>query len=132
MVCDEKSVVMIIDDMPAIIEHARQILKECYKLVPCTSGKQALEIINKVNPDIVLVDINMPDMDGYAVMEKIRQNPKFTDIPVIMITSELTNETETKGFELGVDDFITKPFSPAAMIRRISTQIRLHESGKTE
>lgn len=109
--------------MVAILEHAKQILKDDYKLIPCTSGKQALEILPKRRPDLILLDINMPDMDGYEVLKRIKNDQSYHDIPVILITTELTTDMESKGFEFGADDFIIKPFSQITMLKRISNQL---------
>ena len=116
--------ILVIDDMAAILEHARQILKDEYKVIPCTSAKQALDIIEKRRPDLILTDINMPDMDGYEFLSSIKSNPDYKDIPVLLITAEMTTEIETKGFELGADDFILKPFSQITMLKRIANQFR--------
>lgn len=116
----EKKTIVVVDDMATILEHAKMILKEDYRVVPCTNGAQALEIINKIHPNLVLVDINMPDMDGFEVLTAIKQNPAVSNISVILITTELSSDIEEKGFELGADDFIIKPFAQASMLKRIS------------
>lgn len=118
-----KKTIMVVDDMAAILEHARQILKDDYKLIPCMSGKQALEIIPKRRPDLVLLDVNMPEMDGFEVLSTLKADDEYKDIPVILITTELTADIESKGFESGADDFIIKPFSQISMLKRISNRL---------
>ena len=119
----EKKVILIIDDMATILEHAKQILKDSYKVIPCTSGRQGLEIFDKIKPDLVLVDINMPDLDGFQVLSEIRNRPEGKKVPVIMMTTGLTNEIESEGFKAGVDDFLIKPFSQPAVLKRVSMQL---------
>ncbi len=122
----EKKVILIIDDMATILEHAKQILKDSYKVIPCTSGRQGLEIFDKIKPDLVLVDINMPDLDGFQVLSEIRNRPEGKKVPVIMMTTGLTNEIESEGFKAGVDDFLIKPFSQPAVLKRVSMQLEAH------
>lgn len=116
----ERKTIVVVDDMTTILEHAKMILKESYRVVPCTSGAQALEIINKIHPNLVLVDVNMPEMDGFEVLSSIKSNPATADLNVILITTELSSDIEERGFELGADDFIIKPFAQTSMLKRIS------------
>lgn len=123
----DKKTVLVVDDMAAILEHAKQILKDEYKVIPCTSAKQALDVIDKRKPDCVLTDINMPDMDGFELLSAIKSNPETKDIPVLLLSAEMTSDLEAKGFALGADDYVLKPFSQVTMLRRISNQIALRE-----
>ena len=119
----DKKTILIIDDMATILEHAKQILKDSYRVIPCTNGQQGLEIFDKMKPDLVLVDINMPDMDGFQVLSEIRSRSEGRKVPVIMMTTGLTNEIESEGFRAGVDDFLIKPFSQPAVLKRVSMQL---------
>lgn len=123
MSMSEKKTIMIVDDMISIIEHAKQLLKEEYKVLPCTSGTQALEIVEKVHPDLILLDVNMPDIDGFEVMKRLKEMESVKDIPVIFITSTLSAEEEEKGFILGAADFLMKPFTQVSMFRRVKMHI---------
>ena len=125
----ERKTILIIDDMATILEHAKQILKDSYKVIPCTSGKQGLEIFDKMKPDLVLVDINMPDMDGFQVLSEIRNRAEGREVPVIMMTTGLTNEIESEGFRAGVDDFLINPFSQPAVLKRVSMQLDMKPAG---
>ncbi len=122
----DKKTILIIDDMATILEHAKQILKDSYKVIPCTSGVQGLQIFEKMKPDLVLVDINMPDMDGFQVLSEIRTRSE-KKVPVIMMTTGLTNEIESEGFKAGVDDFLIKPFSQPAVLKRVSMQLGIEQ-----
>lgn len=126
---NSKKVILVIDDMATILEHAKQILKDTYKVIPCTNGKQGLEIFDKMKPDLVLVDINMPEMDGFQVLSEIRSRKETGKVPVIMMTTGLSNEMESLGFRCGVDDFLLKPFSQPAMLKRVSQQLEMFEKG---
>lgn len=122
-----KKTIIFVDDMTAILEHAKQILKEDYNVIPCTGASQALDIASKRRPDLFITDINMPDTDGYELLKKVRGSAELSDIPVILVTSEITADIENKGFEMGADDFLLKPFSQTSMLKRISMQMKLHE-----
>ena len=114
-----RKTILVIDDMAAILEHAKQLLKEKYSVIPCTSAKQALEIIEKRKPDLILVDINMPEMDGFDFIRKIKEDERYSDIHVMMITAEITSQTESKGYELGAENFVLKPFAQHVMMKKI-------------
>ena len=115
-----RKTIMVIDDMAAILEHAKQLLKDEYSVIPCISAKQALEIMDKRKPDLILVDINMPEMDGFDFIRRIKSDERFSDVHVMMITAEITSQIESKGYELGAENFVLKPFSQPVMIRKIT------------
>ena len=126
----EKKKVMVVDDMPTILEQARQVAGDAYQLIPAISGIQALEILEKITPDIILLDIYMPQMDGFECLAQIKNKPKWKDIPIIIITTDSSVVTETKGFALGAADFIRKPFTEEIMFKRINMQLELVEYKK--
>ena len=114
-----RKTILVIDDMAAILEHAKQLLKEKYSVIPCTSAKQAFDIISKRKPDLILVDINMPEMDGFDFIRKIKEDERYSDIHVMMITAEITSQTESKGYEFGAENFVLKPFAQHVMMKKI-------------
>lgn len=116
----EKKLILVIDDMAAILEHARQMLKDEYNVIPCISARQALEVMEKRKPDLILVDISMPEMDGFEFITLIKTDERYKDIKVMMITAEITAQSEAKGYELGADGFILKPFSQTVMLKKIT------------
>lgn len=120
-----KKQILVVDDMATNLQYAIDILGDIYEVVPAKSGERALKILNRIIPDLILLDINMPDMDGYEVLERIKENPVTTAIPVIFLSFEKDKESELKGFRCGAVDFITKPFEPEVMISRINTRIEL-------
>jgi DNA-binding response OmpR family regulator len=94
-----------------------------YSTIPVKNGHEVLEQINKM-PDLILLDINMPGLNGFEVCTKIRKNTKFDEIPIIFITARDEEIDELRGLSLGANDYITKPFSPAKILARIKTHLR--------
>lgn len=122
-----KKSILIIDDVRLNLASAKTVLQDEYELYEAVSAKEGFEILDKVIPDLILLDIVMPEMDGYEMMEELQKIRRFKRIPVIFLTAQTTPESEIKGFDLGAVDFITKPFIPTVMQRRIKTQLELAE-----
>ena len=101
--------ILIIDDNKVNLATARMVLRDEYKIIPVTSGVQALIYLEKNDCDIILLDINMPEMDGFEVIEKIKSEEIYKDIPVVFLTGEDDPEVKKKGLEKGALEFITKP-----------------------
>ena len=119
--------ILIIDDEKMNIIALAHFLKPEYNIIVSTESLTALETAEKHLPDIILLDIIMPDMDGFEVIAKLKQSETVKDIPVIFITG-LNNEVdEEKGIELGAADYISKPFKRSIVKTRIETQIKLME-----
>lgn len=124
-----KKRVLIVDDAPANIKVLWEIIKSDYDVAVATNGQDALQIVENENPpDLILLDIVMPGMDGYEVCRRLKSNHQTQSIPVIFITAKTREEDETKGLELGAVDYITKPFTPAIIRARIRTQIELKQN----
>ena len=120
----EKKIIMVVDDTPSNLQYAMEVLSELYKVVPVKSGEAALSAIQKITPDLILLDIEMPEMDGFETISKIKSNEKYAKIPVIFLTSHTDKENEIRGFNEGAVDFIMKPFVPEIMLVRIATQLQ--------
>ncbi|MCG8669602.1 MAG: diguanylate cyclase [Pseudomonadales bacterium] len=121
-----KNTVLIVDDEPLNIQVLSQALSPWYRIKAATSGVTALEVASSDDPpDLILLDIKMPEMDGYAVCQKLKRRRSTSDIPVIFITGKNSTEDETKGLELGAVDYITKPFSVPIVMARVRNQIML-------
>ncbi len=126
---EEKKLILLVDDAPANIQVAREILKDTYKTRVATSGAKALELVKAVPlPDLILLDVMMPEMDGYEVCTKLKADPATRDIPVIFLTAKTEAEDETKGFDVGAVDYIHKPFSPPVVMARVQTHLNLREA----
>lgn len=119
--------IMIIDDDKINLATARKVLSDEYKVIPILKGTQALTYLQNGDCDIILLDINMPEMDGFEVLKKIREMEKCKNIPVIFLTADNDTETETRCFKEGAIDFIAKPFVPAVMRSRIGRVLELEE-----
>lgn len=120
-----KQTLLIVDDSPQTLSILVDILNGHYRGIVAKSGEKALELAAKNRPDLVLLDVIMPGMDGYAVCKALKADPATRDIPVIFITVLGEEDDETQGFELGAVDYITKPFSPAIVRARIQTHLEL-------
>ncbi len=119
-----KQVILAIDDTYANIDVIKGILAEDYFVQAAPSGKMALRIIEKKKPDLILLDIMMPEMDGYEVCRQLKANPDTADIPVIFVTAKSEDSDETKGFDLGAVDYITKPVKAPILLVRVANHLR--------
>ncbi len=123
---EAKKVILVVDDAPANIQIALAILKETYQVKVATSGAKALELAAGTPvPDLILLDVVMPEMDGFEVCTRLKADPATHDIPVIFLTGQTEIEDETRGFEVGGVDYIHKPFSPAVVKARVNTHLVL-------
>lgn len=118
--------IVMVDDEPVNLELAENVLKENYKLTKLISGAQLLTFLTKVKPDMILLDVQMPEMNGYEVIEKLTSDPQLKDIPIIFLTGQDSVESERQGFSMGAKDFIRKPFDNDIMLARISSQMELY------
>lgn len=126
----EKKKILVVDDMPTILDQAKRVAGEVYQIIPAMSGAQAIEIANEIRPDLILLDIYMPEMDGFECLSRLKADRRTKDIPVIIITTDSSIVTEAKGFTLGAADFIRKPFTQEIMFARIEMQMKLIEYEK--
>lgn len=118
--------VLIVDDVAANIDIASHLLEDIYDIQAANCGTVALKIVNSdTPPDLILLDVMMPDMDGYEVCKQIKSNPKTQHIPIIFVTANIETNAEKYGFELGAADYITKPIKPEVVLARIRTHLLL-------
>ena len=124
--------ILVVDDTPANIKILAELLRKDYLLSVATSGPDALEIaFANDRPDLVLLDIMMPDMDGYEVCRRLKADPRTQDVAVIFVTAMGEVDDETKGFSLGAVDYITKPVQPPIVKARVATHLELALARKT-
>ena len=124
-----KKLVLIVDDAPANLQVVRSILKDDFKIRVATSGAKALDLVKaEPQPDLILLDVMMPEMDGYELCRILKATPEVRDIPVIFLTGKTETDDETKGFKVGAVDYIHKPFSPAVVKARVHTHLVLREA----
>jgi two-component system sensor histidine kinase/response regulator len=121
--------ILIVDDVPDNIKIAANILqREDYELSFATSSNDALDKVNSNKFDLILLDIMMPEMDGFQVGKQIKSNPATNDIPIIFLTAKTDTESIVKGFELGAVDYVTKPFNSAELLARVKTHLTLQHA----
>ena len=121
--------VLLVDDSPANLNVFGDVLKPFYNVRVAVNGQQAMAVASQSpKPDIILLDILMPEMNGYSVLQHLREDPKCQDIPVIFITALNENDSEEFGLALGAADFITKPAHPALLLARVKTQLALRQA----
>ncbi|NIM11457.1 MAG: response regulator [Candidatus Aminicenantes bacterium] len=124
-----KTSILIVDDMPQNLQVLVNILREKdYKISVAPGGRKALEMVNIFLPDLILLDIVMPQPDGFQVCKKLKASPKTKDIPIIFLSAKTETEDIVKGFELGAVDYVTKPFKKAELLARISTHLELRKA----
>lgn len=114
-----KKHILIVDDVTTNLKCLGEILKDKYSLSMAKSGEQALTMIKKVHPDLILLDVKMPGMDGYETLLRIKENPDYKHVPVVFLTADSDNESESKGLSMGAADYIKKPYEPEDMILRL-------------
>ncbi|PKF76416.1 two-component system response regulator [Vibrio sp. vnigr-6D03] len=121
----DKKTILIVDDTAENRTLITGLLKDEYRVLAAVSGMQALELCERFKPDMVLLDIMMPVMDGYEVCYQLKKNPKTESIPVIFLTAKSQIEDEQKGFDVGAVDYILKPISPPILLARVQTHLKL-------
>jgi len=118
--------ILVVDDTPANIQALAAILRERgYKISVATNGRQALEVLAQVRPDLILLDVMMPEMDGFETCRRIRENDAWREIPVIFLTARTETADIVKGFELGAVDYVAKPFHAHELLARVRTHLTI-------
>jgi phosphoserine phosphatase RsbU/P len=124
-----QKLILIVDDTPLNIGVISGALKDSYKTKVATNGEKALVLAcAEEKPDLILLDVMMPGMDGYEVCSRLKADPATNEIPVIFLTGQTSAEDETRGFEVGAVDYVHKPFSPAVVKARVRSHILLREA----
>ena len=126
----DKYRILVVDDEANNRKLLLQILQDNYAIAFAVNGKQAVEVAQKIKPDLILLDIMMPGMDGYEVCRKIKSDPEIYKIPIIFTTAMNEIEDETRGFEAGCVDYITKPISKSLVLARVATHLMLYNQHK--
>lgn len=121
----EKRVILAVDDAPENLDLIKSILEPHYTVKVAISGSLALQIARAQQPDLILLDIMLEDIDGYEVCRQLKADSKTKNIPVLFLTAKQNVQDEVLGFKLGASDYITKPFSPPIILARIDTQLKL-------
>ena len=118
--------ILIVDDVLASVKVlAAKLTGEYYEVLTATDGESALDLVREQEPDVVLLDVMMPGMDGYEVCRRLKQNPETTHIPIVMVTALSDAADKVRGLEAGADDFLTKPVSDTTLFTRVRSLVRL-------
>ncbi len=118
---DKKTTIAIIDDDPTIVKVVRIILQtNGFEVLEAFNGTEGLELVKRELPDMVLLDIMMPDLNGFEVLRLLKEDEKTKEIPVVFLTAKTGADYVSKGLDLGASDYIIKPFSPASLIAKIN------------
>ena len=113
--------ILVVDDEPPLLRLLEFLLqRQGYQVLTATDGVAAMEILQTVRPDLLVLDVMMPRMDGYQVAEAVRADARLAEIPIIMLTAKAQDEDEEQGRIAGADVYLTKPFEPDALAERIS------------
>ncbi|MCE5328642.1 MAG: response regulator [Planctomycetaceae bacterium] len=128
---DPANRILIVEDAPANIQALTAILKEQgYQISVATNGRQALHVIEKIHPDLVLMDVVMPEMDGYEACRQIKASPLWKDLPIIFLTAKTETPDIVRGFELGAVDYVAKPFNAHELLARVRTHLTIDRLNK--
>ena len=117
-----EELILLVDDDPGNLKHAQTILGEEFRISATTSGKMAVSLLDRIIPDLILLDVNMPEMDGFQTLAAIREKEGGENIPVVFLTADSDASTETRCFEAGAMDFVAKPLHRCRM--RLSWELR--------
>lgn len=122
--------ILIVDDEPNNIDILSNVLSDEFDILAATNGAKAIEIACKQSPQAILLDVMMPNMDGYEVCQHLKKDPATSEIPVIFVTSKTEDDDEAYGLSIGAVDYIAKPISPPIVKTRVKTQISLHNQNR--
>ena len=129
MNANNEPVVLIVDDVPLNVLLIQKMLsKQPYELRTANNGQQALDLVAQDKPDLILLDLMMPGIDGFEVLRRLRANPETADIAIVILSALNSNEDIVKGFDMGANDFITKPIIMEKLLNCVVTQFKLIEA----
>ncbi|MDZ7641189.1 MAG: PleD family two-component system response regulator [Desulfurivibrio sp.] len=128
MICANQAKILVVDDEISNIELLAEIFSDDYEVLFATSGAKALELAVQARPDLILLDVVMPEMDGFEVCSRLKSERSTADIPVIFVTGIGDQKSEVRGLELGAADYVTKPINPPVVLVRVRNQLELKEA----
>jgi len=122
-----KKTIFVVDDNDTNLSMAKEAIKDHYRVMTMPSATKMFALLEKIKPDMILLDIEMPEMDGFEALKRLKEDRSRMDIPVIFVTGMTDVSVEVRGFQLGVVDFITKPFSAPVLLNRLKTHLNIDE-----
>jgi DNA-binding response OmpR family regulator len=126
----DKRKIILVDDNPANLTACKKALKDLYEVFPIPSAEKMFELLEKIIPDLILLDVEMPGINGYEAIRRLKSDGAHKEIPVIFLSAMDDAQSEMKGLELGAVDYIHKPFVSALLTKRIETHIAIIEGKK--
>jgi putative two-component system response regulator len=127
---NEKKLVILVDDNPANLRIGKNVLAEKYTVATCPSAEKMFSLLENNNPAMILLDVDMPEINGYDAIKILKSKPETKDIPVIFLTARTESDDELAGLSLGAIDYITKPFQPPLLLKRIEVHILVEDQRK--
>jgi putative two-component system response regulator len=127
---NEKKLVILVDDNPANLRIGKNVLAEKYTVATCPSAEKMFSLLENNNPAMILLDVDMPEMNGYDAIKILKSKPETKDIPVVFLTARSESDDELAGLSLGAIDYITKPFQPPLLLKRIEVHILVEDQRK--
>ena len=125
---ETRPAILVVDDVPDNLALARALLRQRYDVRTATSGDKALEMASAEPPDLILLDVMMPGLDGYETCVRLKADERLRQIPVIFLTARAEIEDEERGFSLGAVDYVTKPLNPSLLLARVNTHLKLKQA----
>jgi putative two-component system response regulator len=119
--------IFVVDDSDTNLSMAEEALEQLYRVMTMPSAEKMFSLLEKMTPELILLDIEMPDINGFTALEKLKKNDVWARIPVVFLTGRTDAKVEARGFEMGAVDFITKPFSAPVLVNRIKTHLDIDE-----
>ena len=120
--------ILVVDDLPLNLEYLQEELQTLgYDVITAADGEEALRKVSSAGPDLVLLDLSMPGMDGLEVLRTLREDPDYRGLPIVLLTARKELDDRVKGLDAGADDYITKPFQIDEVAARIKAQLRIQE-----
>ncbi|MDR2755863.1 MAG: response regulator [Planctomycetaceae bacterium] len=128
---NEKELIVLVDDNPSNLRAGKNVLTEHYSVATVPSAKKMFSLLENNTPALILLDVDMPEMNGYETIKILKENPETKDIPVIFLTGKTDTENEIEGLDLGAIDYIVKPFMPSLLLKRIEVHLLVERQKKT-
>ena len=122
--------IIIVDDSASNLSIVRILLKPFYEVYPTPSASKLFRILEKFIPDMVLLDVSMPEMNGFEAISLMKENPRYKDIPVVFLTAKDDEASAVKGLDLGATDYVTKPFYGPLLLKRISNILLIEQQNR--
>ena len=129
MTTEQKKIIAVDDDLTSL-NILKTVLKPLYEVYTASSASILFKFLDNILPDLILLDVEMPEMNGYDTIKKLKEDERFADTPVIFLTAKDDENSEKEGFDLGAVDYVTKPFSAPLLIKRIENQLLIVSKSK--